>query len=272
MNIQPINLINFTPTFKSLHAERDFEDIDTEETFAQQYGDDVREALRNRIYERAGIIIPEYTPEDAKTIEDAKINNFGRLPNNSYRGASLANRPKCVELLANSGIHTVIDLDGSAIYESNCKKNNIEYHFIDLRNGFWTNPMFRSHDVIMEKYGEQISKFGFEKKDYDEYMASYKDTIKKDCREFMDKFIEISDIMSRGNLYVGCELGDYRTSNFLALQYYFNPSWTGPKIKTEPYIFEFCQNMYLNLTPEDKTALGFTEKYDKKLRQELKLD
>ena len=271
MNIQPVNFINYIPAFKSLREKKDFEDINTEETFVQQYGDDVREALRNRIYERAGIIIPEYTPEDAKTIEDAKINNFGTLPNNSYRGASLANRPECVELLAKSGIIAVIDLDGSLTYEKNCKKNNLEYHFVDMRTNFWTNPIFRSHDEIMKEYGEQIAKLGLEKKDYDEYMESYKNSIKKDCREFMDRFIEISDIMNRGHLYVGCELGDYRTSNFLALQYYFNPNWKGPKIKTEPYIFEFCQNMYRNLTPEDKTALGFTEKYDKKLRKELKL-
>ena len=269
MLINAVRPFNLSPSFKSNIPDSKTTPYD--DSSSDFYGSDVREIMRNNIYERAGLIIPEYVPENATSIEDARINNFAHLPNGAYRGASLANRPECIELLAKSGVGTVIDLEGSFIYEKYCKKNNINYYFVNMINNFWTNPIFRTDEELISAQDEILCHLGLSKTEYEQNLLEFKDDIAKNRKEFIDRFIKISDVMNRGNYYVGCELGDYRTDCFLALQYYFNPKWKGPEIKTEPYIFEFCQNMYRNLTSEDKAAMGISPRQENIIRKRLNI-
>lgn len=88
----------------------------------------------------------------------------------------------------------------------------------------------------------------------------------------MKNFIDLIDVINKDSFYIGCEFGEYRTPNILALNTFFNPHWKGKKVyPTSEFVYTKLKNMYNNLTPEDKVKLGFNKGFEENLKVELGL-
>ncbi len=257
----------YTPHFKSTAIK--FEDYQDENELCSFTNDcdcdcpdkKIREAIRAHIYSQ---FMPNYGDDDkhnysyARTIDDVFIPNLRKIGCNSYRGATLAKKPHLVELLSKSDITTVIDLVGYRTFEDACAKNNIEYFAYPVDASFWAHPIFKNDESLIHEFKENNSLESdcIEQQELD----NYKEKINIERREFMDKFIKLTEVMQNGHFYISCEHGEYRTPNVLALNTYFNARWNGNFIKpTNKFLYDSMKNMYLNLTPNEKLRLGFNE-------------
>lgn len=276
MNISPVNMYSYNPVFKSYREGYEYDEefgiyVKKNEDFYldNSFGQNLRDYMRNSMYERAGLEIKHQSTEAANSIEDVFIPNFKKLANGSYRGASLKDFPAYVELLARSGVETVVDLHGFIALAKACHENNLNYVKMDMRNDFWTNPMCKTNKELIDKKRVFLNYLGLTSKEYEQELINYESQIDEERRAFMQKIIDAIKVMNDGKFYIGCELGDYRTSNFLALNYYFNPKWGSEKIETEPYITDKCRNIYDNMTQDEKDQLGITESYEAIVEERL---
>ena len=272
MQISAVN--TFAPAFKSYKHETyddEFgfipcsEDSDFYEN--DYYTQNTMDILRNRIYERSHIAKTTEVPKYADSIEDISIPNFYKLPNNSYRGATLAGRDNAIELLAKTGIETMIDLEGYYSLEKLCKKHNLEYIKIPMNAGFWKNPIFENREILLNEKKELITAIGgLTKEEYSNEVRKYADKLDMQSRSFVNEFKKLINTVNKGNYYISCQLGDYRTPNMLALISLFNPQWIGEPVEPcNATVYKRALNMYNNLTPEDLEVLGITPEFYKKL-------
>lgn len=232
----------------------------------------LRDALRARIYSRF-LTCENYDkkiPEYAKTLDDVYILNLQNIGKNSYKGATLAKNPEYLDLLKPSNVMTIIDLANFKNLESECAARGLNYYKFTVNPDFWQNPIFYSDEELLKRKKEDLIKNGIVYSDFVTEFEKYKNEVNNERRDFMDMFLNFIDVVSRGNFYISCELGEDRTPNVLSLNTYFNPAWEGEKIQpTRPFIQNCIKNMYNNLTDADKQKLGFTEDFEDKLRENL---
>ena len=277
MKISPVSMYTYRPTFKSYKEGYEYDDefgvyVKADENslyYDNPYEQNLRNYLRNHILENARISLEEDTPVTADSIEDVYIPNFKKLPNGSYRGASLKDKPEYVALLAKSGVECVVDLHGFMALAKACNENNLRYVKVDMKDKFWTNAMCKTDEELFLNKCAYLNSMGLSKREYDECVEIHKIEIDEERRAFVDFLAEIFSIINSNKCYIGCEFGDYRTTNFLALNYYFNPRFETPKIEPEPYITEKCRVMYENMTERDKKAMGITPKIEKIVQKRL---
>lgn len=264
---------NFYFTSKPPKIEDFEDDYDT-----RHFADDtacaiVRAKIRDHIYSR---IIPNYGLDNdstyfgAETLDDVFIPNLRKIGHDVYRGASLAKKIKYLDLLKKSGVDTVIDLEGFSNLKEACKEKNINYYNYKVGNDYWTNPIFEDENFLINNKRKQLYNKSLTYVEFEDELNRYKTQIQTERKEFMEKFIDFINVMKQGHLYIGCEFGEYRTPNILALNTYFNPNRTyADTYPTNQFFLQAIKNMYKNLTANDKLRLGFTEEYDKNLREKL---
>ena len=251
LSSMPVKILNFT-------SEKINNLSDDCRNFGNDYidGAAIREALRSRMLSK---ILPDYSSDIYKNskLQDVYIPNFADIGNNSYKGATLAMNLKYLDTLKNSGVNTVIDLEGYRALENACKEKNIDYYCYKVGNDFWQNPIFHSNSELIADKILELSKKSFTTKEFENEMILYKKEITKQRREFMDKFIDLTKKLNEGSFYISCQYGEYRTPNILALNSRFNPKWSGKKCELEDkFLADFFDNMANNLTKEDKEKLG----------------
>ena len=99
----------------------------------------------------------------------------------------------------------------------------------------------------------------------------------KDCeknfdirsREFVDKFVSFIQTVQKGNLYMGCEYGTYRTDYITLLDMLFNPQRDDEQECIDDIYF-YAIELYDKLTPEDKAKMGWSEEFDKNFMPKIK--
>ena len=209
-----------------------------------------------------------FVPE---TLDDVHIPNLRKIGNNSCRGESLNFHLDKLDLLPRSGIQTVIDLHGYYDLQKACEDENINYFAYPASvQNYFQNPIFKNDDEINDKIVKKLSKQSLTKSEFDQKFEVEKVQTEIERKKFMKDFIELTKVINAGNFYIGCEYGDYRTSNILTLNSYFNPNWIGKKSDTDrPWVLNAMRNMYNNLSEEDKQKLGFNETFEKELRSKL---
>jgi len=159
------------------------------------------------------------------------------------RGVSLSGskRRRYLKAVKNAGINNIIDLrtaDHTDNFESACAENGLRcYHIpIDKKN----TP----------------------------------------AEEIIKNLSLLMDIISQRNFYIACAQGLHRTDIALALNYMFNPKVQEPPImyghiKNGIFRYDdiFCRtnNIYRNLTEEDKISLGWDEAFNKNYGERKKL-
>lgn len=270
--IQPYNL-----SFSSNCKFEEFEDDYEKRHFADDWGGSkVRDAIRAHFYSQ---FLPDcyyngYTvvPGYAQSLDDVYIPNLRKIGHFSYRGSSLAKNIGYLDLLHNSQINTVIDLAGFDDLRQECEKRNIEYFRYDIKPDYWTNAIFYDKDELIERKKNELQEKNLNEKDYKRAINGYEWRLLEERRQFMDDFIKLAAVISHGHFYIACEHGEYRTSNILALNSFFNPlSHVDKTLPTTKFILQSMKNMYKNLSDEEKSRLGFNDKFEKDLKEQLEI-
>ena len=271
MKISALNSfnINFRANFSQ-------EENDSVHHMADDYGGQkIRGAIRAHIYPQFLFMndpYDEYMPECAASIDDVFIPNIENIGAGSYKGASLFRNPEYLDLLKKSNIKTIVDLAGFNKLRDACEQKNINYYRYYIPLDYWSKPIFITNEELFGKKENELYKQALNKQEFLAQMQDYKQKTESERKAFMDEFIDFTNVMNEGSLYIGCDLGEFRTPNVLALNTYFNPKWQGDKIEpTTEFIRECIKNMYNNLSAEDKNRLGFTEEFDENLRTKLNI-
>ena len=235
-------------------------------------GSKIRDAIRNHMYPQ--FIFDDNSskklPSNVMSIEDVFVPNLQNIGSGSYRGASLSRNTQYLDLLARSGVKTIIDLVGFKKLQDACAEKNLKYYKYEVPHNYWLNPIFIDNQELLAKRTTELAREGLSKSEFNSQIDYYKNRINIERAEYMEKFIGLIDTMKKGFFYIGCDLGECRTPNLLALNSYFNPDWQGEKIPpTNDFVLKLIKNMYKNMTDDDKERLGFTKEFDEKLRSEL---
>lgn len=277
MKINPI--YNFKPAFTAYKPQfDDFEDDFDTRNMAESdyYGANIRNYLRAKIYSQ---IMPtsefddgfyNYLPE---IIDDVYIPNCQKLGERMYRGSSLSKNLQFVPLLPKSGVSTVIDLQGFDALKEACKENHVDYFHYKVDFDYFDNPIFKTEKDIQENFNNNSYNKGLSAVKYNEELEKNNIYVENKRRKFVEDFTELINVINDGGFYIGCEFGEMRTSNILALNSYFNPKWSG-KI-THPqneFVLKSMRNMYNNLSDIDKVHLGFTEEFETELKEKLGIE
>lgn len=272
MRIQCVNnIVGINKVQNSLSFKGDFNFSTPYECDGNFYAGDtsILDRWRDKIYERQGIASASQAPGSlvGKNILDVNLAHFQKLPNSSFSGENLMHKPEnYFEVLKSSGIYNIIDIlqDGKAGLKERCDKFGINYHHLSLPWNLAGEPIFADDEELLAKQRKYIVEWETTPEGIAKAIDNFKKKITMQRTEFVKKLTDFIDVINRGNYYLSCEYGEYRTKNFLALCSIFNPKWAQSE-KVDP-TFEFAENivrMYKNLTSEHKQILGITADYDK---------
>lgn len=270
MRINQINLYNpiyFKQSYEEKYKDKLFDledDIPEDDDCWGFNGGDSRvmEALRANAMQRINkaTILKSFEEENRA----AYPQQITQISDDSYRGETLVYTPYRLKILKEKGLQCVIDLDGIDGYEQLCKDTGVEYNCMPLFGDFCDNPAFVTKDYYENKVLRILESYKFDtaKRDYDALSRDYIEKIKK--------FISV---INRGNFYIGCNHGYYRTNFALLVNQTFNPEWNGDSaLKPSAEEQKFLNEFYNKLTPEDKAELGFTENFENELMKKLGRD
>ena len=200
---------------------------------------------------------------DYSSIISLPVPNIRSIGNNSYRGASMVDKPECLQVLKDAGIKHVISLYYSPEYEKAVKQTGLDYHCFDMKRGneagiegLW------SCDVCKSKQSyENLIKgiFGDDKNAIEIRLVAYD----RDSRGPIDELVGFVKRMQEGYCYVGCEFGTNTTSDALVyINRAFNPQ-DGRELEFFDYYKADClRNLYDKLTVNDKKLMGWTKQFD----------
>ena len=279
MRILPLQMNKITPSFgvklDDLYDDNQVHNFTQDDDECCSHDAKIRDAIRAHMYAQ---FLPAYGQEVgrsnryAETLDDVFIPNLQKIGQNSYRGSTLAKNLQYLELLRKSNVHTVIDLVGYFGLESACKSNGVDYLRYPVSADYWANPIFMTDSELSENKEKELSKLGLSQDEFNKAMKKHEFSVIYERSVFMKNFIDLIDVINKDSFYIGCEFGEYRTPNILALNTFFNPHWKGKKVyPTSEFVYTKLKNMYNNLTPEDKVKLGFNKGFEENLKVELGL-
>ena len=201
---------------------------------------------------------------DYSSIISLPVPNIRYIGNNSYRGASMVDKPECLQVLKDAGIKHVISLYYSPEYENAVKQTGLDYHCFDMKRGEEGSIMksLWASDVCNSRHSyENILKgaFGDDKYAIKIRMAAYD----RKSRELIDELVGFVKRMQEGYCYVGCEFGTNATRDALFyINRAFNPQ-DGIELEFFDYYKADClRNLYDKLTVNDKKLMRWTKQFD----------
>ena len=279
MRILPVQMNIISPSFgfklDDLYEDNQVHNFTQDDDECCSHDAKIRDAIRAHMYAQ---FLPAYGQEVgrsnryAESLDDVFIPNLQKIGQNSYRGSTLAKNLQYLELLRKSNVHTVIDLVGYLGLESACKSNGVDYVRYPVSADYWANPIFMTDSELRENKEKELSKLGLSQDEYKTAMKKHEFSVIYERSLFMKNFIDLIDVINKDSFYIGCEFGEYRTPNILALNTFFNPHWKGKKVyPTSEFVYTKLKNMYNNLTPDDKVKLGFNKGFEENLKIELGL-
>ena len=200
---------------------------------------------------------------DYSSIISLPVPNIRSIGNNSYRGASMVDKPECLQVLKDAGIKHVISLYYSPEYEKAVKQTGLDYHCFDMKRGneagiegLWSCDVCKSkqsyENLIKGIFGDDKNAIKIRLEAYD-----------RDCRGPIDELVGFVKRMQEGYCYVGCEFGTNTTSDALVyINRAFNPQ-DGRELKFFDYYKADClRNLYDKLTVNDKKLMRWTKQFD----------
>ena len=200
---------------------------------------------------------------DYSSIISLPVPNIRSIGNNSYRGASMVDKPECLQVLKDAGIKHVISLYYSPEYEKAVKQTGLDYHCFDMKRGneagiegLWSCDVCKSK----QSYENSLkSLFGDDKNAIEIRLVAYD----RDSRGPIDELVGFVKRMQEGYCYVGCEFGTNTTSDALVyINRAFNPQ-DGRELEFFDYYKADClRNLYDKLTVNDKKLMGWTKQFD----------
>ena len=198
---------------------------------------------------------------DSSSIISLPVPNIRYIGNNSYRGASMVDKPECLQALKDAGIKHVISLYYSPEYEKAVKQTGLDYHCFNMKRrkeeeALWSCDVCRSK----QSYENSLkSLFGDDKNAIKIRLEAYD----RDCRGPIDELVGFVKRMQEGYCYVGCEFGTNTTSDALVyINRAFNPQ-DGRELEFFDYYKADClRNLYDKLTVNDKKLMRWTKQFD----------
>ena len=209
---------------------------------------------------------------DSSPILSLPVVNIKSIGNNSYRGASMVDKPECLQVLKDAGIKHVISLYYSPEYENAVKQTGLDYHCFDMKRsndgrpeGLWSSDVCNSRqsyeNILKGEFGD------------DKYAIKIRmDAYDRDSRGLIDELVGFIRRMQDGYCYVGCEFGTNTTSDAL---FYINNAFN-PKCSRELEFWDFykvdcLRNLYDKLTAGDKKLMGWTKEFDANFLPKLEI-
>ena len=209
---------------------------------------------------------------DHEKLLGLRIYNLEQVQENSYRGQSLAEKPQYLFSLKDAGIRTVIDLAGHGTYKNSCENAGLKYKMFFADSDFWINPVFESKEQYVSGLNSLYKGF-YSEEEIAQKQESFGIQYQDECRKFIEKFVDYIKTINKGNFYIGCSYGTYRTDDALIFDKYFNPSCAQSKELKSRYNFSkrCMQQLYKNLSEQDKKQLEFTPEFEENLRKRLEI-
>lgn len=201
-----------------------------------------------------------------ETIPTYNLEQVGKM--NSYRGSSLYFKLKYLPTVKAAGITTIVDLEGFDTLEKECTKQGLNYLDFSKYNNLWENDAFKSPKSV-EKQERHFRHdiLGYSNYDTEIYVNERLKSWDRNCTKFKNDFIKFIQTLQKDNFYIGCDFGTIRTDTALMLNHFFNPQarelTPNYIIPTNHYKIYLMENLYNNLTIEDKQQMGWTKEFDK---------
>ncbi len=218
------------------------------------------------------------------SIFDLPMHNIKHIEGtNSYRGSSIIDNLNILPALKRNNIKRIVDLVGYDSLKEACRKNDIEYLEYKVDSNIWDNDAFKSKKNIIENENSIYQNiFGIGAEAPEDVIKKALLLWKDNKQKFIEKFIPFIKTMQKDNVYIGCEFGTYKTDNALLLNYFFNSktktNHNGITLFNKISLTEEIENLYYNLTPENKKLLEWDNNFDKqfipklnKLKKSLKI-
>ena len=197
------------------------------------------------------------------------LNNVKRIDGfeNSYRGQTLCfAKNKYLETIKNAGVDTVIDLVGYFDYDTKVNNAGLDYHLFKIKD-MYSSPACKSLKDYLNKNKRLLVEAKSEGMDIDIdlYLKRDKELFLNKTRDDINKFVGFINVMSKDNLYIGCEYGTRETDEALMWNSAFNPKNQDKPLNVDKMgLLSNMYNLYYNLLPEDKINMGWTKDTESK--------
>lgn len=205
--------------------------------------------------------------DNYRNVTGLPVRNIRYIGNNSYRGATLVGKPKCLSVLKDAGVKRVIDLNGPTIYEKEVKQAGLDYFLFDMthnRDGY--NGNFWSKDGVLsrQEYENRIRTI-FSPEDFDNYEEVIKSRINdydRQSRNVIDNLVGFIRRMQEGHCYICDEYGTHTTDDALLLNNIFNPQKGTTHGICDLDEIDCLKNLYARLNENDKKQMCWTKDFD----------
>jgi len=239
-----------------------YQDIYEKETIKSEY--DLNQLL-NQFHRKTGIV-------KNKSMTKIGLENLEQLENsNSYRGAMIRGYDTDkISQLKDAGIKRIASLMKSPELEKNCKEQGLEYLHYDLD---FKDTCFENIQDIENKsraFWQIFHKNNNDNNILETFVKKDIENWSTNTREPIERSIQFINYMQKDNIYLGCACGTYRTDLAVLLNSLFNPkanyncSFPINKEHLKP-----MENLFNNLTHNDKLKLGWTKDYEKSFISKL---
>ena len=216
-------------------------------------------------------LIRKPVPVNNEKLKKLGLVNLEQIGKRFYRGAMLFCRNfEKVSGLKDAGIRTIVDLVGGTNLEEECIKNDIKYFHLNMD---CTGDAYTTESNIRRMY-ERIFRdiANLDEMEIQKILNEKVEIWKARTSNHIEKFIKFINIMQHDNVYIGCELGIYRTNIALFFDYLFNPKrhnvYEPESIRKS--LIQSAKNLYYNLTDSDKIKMGWTKAFDEQFLPKLK--
>ena len=213
---------------------------------------------------------------DYSTIMSLPIYNVQPIDSKQscFRGATLVNKPECLEIIKKCGIERVVDLIGYTKYKHSAISRDLEYYspnFGKMTSVVWSEPAFQTQNEFIKN---ELQFLTFKERNDPKVIENIKKKYPEESKNSVAEFVEFIKVLQKGRYYIGCEFGTDRTRAYLLLNDVFNPKAdikTELKLKNYAAVFEMdnMYKLYKKLTPEHKKQLGWTKEFEKNVLERL---
>lgn len=189
---------------------------------------------------------------------------------NSAKGAMIKGYElEKLPMLKDAGIRRIVSLMVCPDLEKACKELGMEYLYFDMDS---KAPCMENKQSVEQKsrlFWRNIANI----KDEEELEIRVKSDInswEQKSKKSIEKLVEFVKFMQKGNVYIGCACGTYRTDYAVILNKLFNPL---ADYSYEMYDYlcstKSVENLYHNITGSDKIKMGWTNAFDKEFLSKL---
>lgn len=287
MRISGITIKQYNPHFKQnndIHVFGDDDEISKErrdyirnwrEKYYTPYQSLYDKECRKSEFEIKQLIselVQKPIPTHYGIMSDLDIVNFRRADFGIYRGGmiGLGEDIDKVSKLHEAGIRTLIPLDsGNYKLETFCERFGMKYlpMRFNRESSAFENPDRLKSDEM--RYATSI--LNLDEKKALEYVNKTLSSHRSYTRIFINQFIGYIQAMQKGNVFIGCEFGTTNTDTAMMFDYLFNPKMNHSSCLNwrNEYWVKLAENLYKNLTADDKLKMGWTKDFEQTFAERL---